>query len=72
MKYKYEEMLPLELMKAMHDMPVVIIPTGLLEWHADHLPLGQDTLKSYGICERIIQKLEGGILMPPMYVGRHG
>lgn len=71
-KYKYEEMLPAEFVAAMKDMPVVIIPTGLLEWHADHLPLGLDTLKAYGICERIVQKLDGGILMPPMYVGRPG
>ena len=49
-KYKYEEMFPSEFLAAVERMPVFIVPTGLLEWHADHLPLGQDTMKIYGIC----------------------
>ena len=53
-------------------MPVVLIPTGLLEWHGDHLPLGVDALKAYGICERISNKINGGIVMPPNYFGRPG
>lgn len=71
-KYKYEEMFPDEFLDAVKEMPVFIIPTGLLEWHADHLPLGQDTLKSYGICLKIAEKLEGGIVLPPSYIGRPG
>ena len=49
-RYKYEEMLPLEFEEAVRQMPVFFVPTGLLEWHGDHLPLGQDALKAYGIC----------------------
>jgi len=72
MKVKYEEMTPKEFIEAVKAMPVFIVPTGLLEWHGDHLPLGQDTLKAYGICLRVAEKLGGGIVLPPNYWGRPG
>ena len=72
MKVKYEEMTPEEFTQAVSKMPVFIIPTGLLEWHGNHLPLGQDTLKAYGICLRVAEKLAGGIVLPPNYWGRPG
>ncbi|MDB4867417.1 MAG: hypothetical protein JWR03_1750 [Cohnella sp.] len=71
-KYRYEEMLPDEFLQAMESMPVAIIPTGLLEWHGDHLPLGLDALKAHAICLRIAAKLGGGIVLPPNYFGRPG
>ena len=70
--HKYEEMLPEEFMAAAEQMPVFLVPTGLLEWHGDHLPLGQDTLKSYGLCLETARKLGGGIVLPPHYWGRPG
>ncbi|MBO3797793.1 MAG: creatininase family protein [Thermoproteota archaeon] len=72
MKVKYEEMTPKEFLEAVEKMPVFIVPTGLLEWHGDHLPLGQDALKAYGICLRVAEKLGGGIVLPPNYWGRPG
>lgn len=72
MKYRYEEMLPSEFLEAVQRMPLFIQPTGLLEWHADHLPLGQDTLKSEGICLRLAEAMGGGIVLPPNYFGRPG
>lgn len=72
MKVKYEEMTPKEFIEAMNKMPVFIVPTGLLEWHGDHLPLGQDALKAYGICLRVVEKLGGGIVLPLNYWGRPG
>jgi creatinine amidohydrolase len=71
-KYKYEEMLPNEFLKAVEDMPVFIVPTGLLEWHGDHNPLGLDTLKVYELCLRAAKLLDGGIVLPPNYYGRPG
>jgi creatinine amidohydrolase len=71
-KFKYEEMLPKEFLDAVKEMPVFFIPTGLLEWHGDHLPLGQDAMKAYGICLRTAEKLGGGIVLPPNYYGRPG
>lgn len=71
-KIRYEEMLPAEFLEAVKRMPVFIVPMGLLEWHADHLPLGQDGLKAHGICLRLAEKLDGGIVLPPNYIGRPG
>lgn len=71
-KFKYEEMLPQEFLDAIQNMPVCLIPTGLLEWHDNHLPLGLDALKAHAICIRIAEKLGGGIVLPPNYYGRPG
>lgn len=71
-KFKYEEMLPDEFLEAMEEMPVFFVPTGLLEWHGDHLPFGQDAMKAYGICLKTAEKLGGGIVLPPNYYGRPG
>jgi creatinine amidohydrolase len=68
MKYKAEQMTPAELKAAIDRFPVVILPTGILEWHADHLPLGLDALKMYGIAERLVQKT-GAILLPLQWFG---
>lgn len=72
MRFKYEEMTPSEFLEAVEKMPVFILPTGLLEWHGEHLPLGQDALKAYGICLRVAERLDGGIVLPPNYWGRPG
>jgi len=69
---RYEYMFPNDFIQAVREMPVFIIPTGLLEWHANHLPLGQDTLKIYGICLEVARKLGGGIVLPPNYYGMPG
>ncbi len=71
-KVRYEEMLPEEFLDAAARMPVFMVPLGLLEWHADHLPLGQDGLKAHGICLRLAERLGGGIVLPPVYFGRPG
>ncbi len=68
MKYRAEEMTPAEFKEAMDRFPVVILPTGILEWHADHLPLGLDALKMYGIAERLAQRT-GAILLPQQWFG---
>jgi len=69
---RFEYMFPNDFIEAVREMPVFIMPTGLLEWHANHLPLGLDSLKSYGICLETARKLGGGIVLPPNYYGRPG
>jgi len=71
-EFRFEYMFPNDFIEAVRECPVFIVPTGLLEWHANHLPLGQDTLKVYGICMEVARKLGGGIVMPPNYYGRPG
>ena len=72
MTYKIEEMLPDMFLRAVQKMPVFFVPTGLLEWHGDHLPLGLDALKAYSICLKTAEKLKGGLVLPPNFFGRPG
>ncbi len=52
--------------------PLVIQPTGLLEWHGAQNAVGLDGLLAYYICERAIQKIGDGVLMPLNWVGTYG
>lgn len=70
--YRYETMRPREFLEAVRRCPVFIVPTGLMEWHADHLPLGLDALKVHALALKIAEKLGGGIVLPPNYFGRPG
>jgi creatinine amidohydrolase len=67
-KFKMEEMTPAELKAAVLERPVFILATGILEWHADHLPLGTDALKMRGIAERLAEET-GAILLPQNWFG---
>ncbi|MCL2361915.1 MAG: creatininase family protein [Defluviitaleaceae bacterium] len=69
---RFEYMFPNELMDMVNKCPVFIVPTGLLEWHGNHLPLGQDSMKVYGICLEVARKLGGGVVLPPNYWGTPG
>ena len=66
--YKAEEMTPTQFRQAMAEKPVVILATGILEWHGDHLPLGTDALKMRGIAERLASRV-GAILLPQNWFG---
>jgi creatinine amidohydrolase len=72
MIYKMEEMTPDVFLEAIEHKPVFFVPTGLMEWHGDHLPLGLDALKAYSICLSTAKKIGGGVVLPPNYYGRPG
>jgi creatinine amidohydrolase len=42
---RFEEMLPDEMEAEVAGHPICYIPSGTLEWHSHHLPLGLDGLK---------------------------
>ena len=65
---KAEEMTPAEFRAAMEEKPIVILATGILEWHGDHLPLGTDALKMRAIAERLADRT-GAILLPQQWFG---
>ena len=71
-EYRYEYLFPRDFDNAIKKCPVFFVPTGLLEWHAHHLPFGLDALKIHGICLRAAQKLGGGIVLPVNYFGTPG
>ena len=62
-------MLPHELAAALEKFPVADVPVGSLEWHGQHLALGNDTLKSYGILLKTAEDY-GGVVLPPTCWGR--
>ncbi|RLF17277.1 MAG: hypothetical protein DRJ66_01260 [Thermoprotei archaeon] len=63
-----ESLLPKEIEDEIRRHPVVYVPWGAMEWHGEHLPLGQDALKAFAICCRAAERT-GGIVFPPLYIG---
>ena len=45
------EQSPKALKQIIVEKPLLLIPIGTVEWHADHLPLGVDSLLSVALCE---------------------
>lgn len=70
-KMYYQEMLPYELEKILETRPVAFLPLGTLEYHGPHLPVGNDAIKSEGICERVCKRT-GGVIVPTLYWGIGG
>lgn len=69
--YKYAELTASEFVPAIKKCPIIFVPTGLIEWHGNHLPLGFDALKAEAICLQIAKKT-GGIILPLNYFGTAG
>lgn len=57
-----------EVEKELAENGLVIIPTGSVEQHGPHLPLGTDYYAIEAICERVAEKM-GGLLVPFPHVG---
>ncbi len=47
------ELAPHDVSRIAKEKPLILIPIGSVEWHADHLPLGVDSLLSVAICDEI-------------------
>ncbi|MEX2681798.1 MAG: creatininase family protein [Candidatus Sigynarchaeota archaeon] len=69
-RYEYQTL------KSLHDVierfPVLIQPIGIMEWHGPQTALGMDGLASQRICERVIDRLGDGLLMPTCWIGTYG
>jgi creatinine amidohydrolase/Fe(II)-dependent formamide hydrolase-like protein len=70
--HRYQYMRLDQLQKSIMQCPLVIQPTGILEWHGSHMGLGTDGLIAQYICERVIESLGVGVLMPTNWVGTYG
>lgn len=46
--------------------PIAWVPSGTLEWHCHHLPLGLDGVLAEKLCERAARQ-SGGVVVPPTY-----
>ena len=68
---QYELMRPDEIKQARDRAPIAYVPFGSLEWHGQHLPLGNDSLKAHAVCVRAARQ-SGGVVVPPVYFGYLG
>jgi creatinine amidohydrolase len=65
---QYELLLPFEFEKRIAEFPLIYLPIGSLEFHGEHLALGNDSIKMHAICCEAA-RLGGGIVFPPIYYG---
>ena len=67
-KVRYEEMLPHEIVSRRRKCPAAFVPLGGLEWHGEHLAVGNDALKAGELC-KLAAAASGGFAMPPVWFG---
>jgi creatinine amidohydrolase len=67
-KVRYEEMLPHEIIARRKRFPAAFIGLGGLEWHGEHLAVGNDALKAEKLCELAAAR-SGGFAFPTLWYG---
>jgi len=67
-KVRYEEMLPHEIVARRRKFPAAFIGLGGLEWHGEHLAVGNDALKAESLCE-LAARRSGGFAFPTLWYG---
>jgi len=67
-KVRYEEMLPHEIVARRRKFPAAFIGLGGLEWHGEHLAVGNDALKADKLCELAAAR-SGGFAFPTLWYG---
>jgi creatinine amidohydrolase len=67
-KVRYAEMLPHEILERRRCFPAAFVPLGGLEWHGEHLAVGNDALKAERLCELAAGR-SGGFAFPPVWYG---
>ena len=67
-KVRYEEMLPHEIVARRKTFPAAFIGLGGLEWHGEHLAVGNDALKAEKLCELAAAR-SGGFAFPTLWYG---
>jgi len=65
---EYEQLLPYQFAERIKAYPLVYVPVGSLEWHGEHMALGNDAIKMHALCCEAA-RLGGGIVFPPVYYG---
>jgi len=67
-KVRYHEMLPHEIVARRRRFPAAFIGLGGLEWHGEHLAVGNDALKAEKLCELAAER-SGGFAFPTLWYG---
>jgi len=68
---EYERLLPYQFEARMLQAPLAYIPLGSLEWHGEHMAIGNDAIKMHGLMVEAARK-SGGIVFPPLFTGIPG
>lgn len=68
---EYAKLLPYQFQERLNRMPLAYVPVGSLEWHGEHMCLGNDGLKVEELCIRAARR-GGGIVLPCVYLGIPG
>ncbi|MBI2940731.1 MAG: creatininase family protein [Chloroflexi bacterium] len=69
-KVRYEEMLPHEIVAARTRRAVAYLPIGTLEWHGEHLCVGNDAVKAHAMAVRLAEE-GGGLVFPALFWGEN-
>jgi len=67
-KVLYEEMLPHEIVARRRKFPAAFVGLGGLEWHGEHMAVGNDALKAEKLCELAAAR-SGGFAFPTLWYG---
>jgi len=67
-KVRYQDMLPHEIVARRKVFPAAFIALGGLEWHGEHLAVGNDALKAEKLCELAAAR-SGGFAFPTLWYG---
>ena len=65
------EIRPDELQKAIRERWPLLVPTGCIEYHGPHLPLGTDTLITQELVNRVARQVDC-VVAPPLWYGPTG
>ena len=65
---EYQLLLPYQVKERIEQHPLVYVPVGSLEWHGEHMALGNDAIKMHALCCEAA-RLGGGIVFPPIFYG---
>jgi creatinine amidohydrolase len=63
---RFEHLSPAELSSRLDEKAILYLPTGALEWHNEHLPLGTDTFNAIELSSRLCRSI-GGVVLPAFW-----
>ena len=71
MEVRFAYLLPAEFEQRLSKAPLVYVPVGSLEFHGDHLAIGNDALKMEALCVGTA-KISGGVAFPAIFTAGVG
>jgi len=70
-RVEYEQLLPYQFAQRLAEAPLCYVPIGSLEWHGEHMAVGNDAIKMHGLCCEAA-RISGGVVFPPLFFGIRG